>query len=136
MTTHRTPKHTAHLNAPFARQLGRMVRANIDEHNPDDAKGTQVAALGVYDIVEWHAMRVAKAMGIDDGEFAIQLYQAIATDTDDLDRIATRAEQDAEDAEYGRLRAGLHLTGGTPEKGGPSNGPTSDEASSPAPAKR
>lgn len=103
------PKHIAHLNTKFARQLGRIVRATIDEHKPDDAKGTAAAALFVYDMIEPHALKVAREMGIDHAEFAVRLFQAIAADSDDLDRIATRAEQEAEAAEYERLRSSLRL---------------------------
>lgn len=108
---HQAPVHIPHLTAPFARQLGRLVRATIDEHRPDDAKGTAAAAIHVYGIVENHAMDVLRRMGVDHGEFAIQLHAALAQDVDDLDRVATRAEQAAEDAEYQRVRKNLGLAG-------------------------
>ena len=119
MIQHTAPKHTPHLNAPFARQLGRLVRATIDEHQ-QGAVGTIAAALAIYDIVEHHAKSVARGMGIESGEFCVRLFQAIATD-DDLDRIATRAEQDAEAAMYERLRSRVHPTAA--EQGPKAEGP-------------
>lgn len=100
-------RHIHHVNAPFARNLGRLVRATIDENHGNDVRGTSGAAILVYEIVEWHAMRIAREMGIDSGEFAIRLFQALATDVKDLDRIATQAELAAEEASYQRTRMAL-----------------------------
>lgn len=103
-------KHSLH-NHEFMRHLGRIVRAEIDEHKPDDAAGCIEAACTVYEMVEHHAVEVLREAGVDIEHFTNKLLARFHSDATDLDRIATRCEQEAEDAEYHRIRANSGLAG-------------------------